>query len=116
MLRRKKNGSLTQIPWPDNSFDFVYTCEALEHAIHLNGALLELYRVTKPGGQLVIIDKPLDKLGALELYEWEQWIADDDIREFAQKAGGNLEIVKSVPYEGKDDGLFRAWIITKPLT
>lgn len=109
----KKTGSLTQIPWPDNFFDFVYTCEALEHAIHLNGALLELYRVIKPGGQLVIIDKPLDMLGALELYEWEQWIADDDIRKFAKKAGGNLEIIKSVAYEGKDDGLFRAWIITK---
>ena len=106
-------GTLTDIPYEDNTFDLVYTCEAYEHAINLRGAFLELYRITKPGGSIVIIDKPLEKLGQLEIYEWEQWISDNDIKQFTEECNAHLEIIKSVPYEGKDDGLFRAWIIRK---
>ncbi len=106
-------GTLTDIPYEDNTFDLVYTCEAYERAINLRGAFLELYRITKPGGSIVIIDKPLEKLGQLEIYEWEQWISDNDIKQFTEECNAHLEIIKSVPYEGKDDGLFRAWIIRK---
>lgn len=109
----KKVGSLTDIAFQTNQFDFVYTCEAFEHAINIHGAFKELYRIVKPGGKLVIIDKPLEKLGQLELYEWEQWIDDKDIKRFTEECGGKLEIEESIPYENKDNGLFRAWIITK---
>lgn len=109
----KRLGSMTNIDYADNSFDFVYVCEAFEHAISLKAAFCELYRITKPSGRIVIIDKPVEKLGQLEIYEWEQWISNDDIKCFTNDCGGSLEIVQSVPYENKDDGLFRAWIITK---
>ena len=109
----KKVGSLTDIAFQTNQFDFVYTCEAFEHAINIHGAFKELYRIVKPGGKLVIIDKPLEKLGQLELYEWEQWIDDEDIKRFTEECGGKLEIEESIPYENKDNRLFRAWIITK---
>ena len=59
------------------------------------------------------MDKPLEKLGQLEIYEWEQWIDDADIYKFTEECGGNLEIVKSISYENKDDGLFRAWVVRK---
>lgn len=112
-VTEKKVGSLTDIAFQTNQFDFVYTCEAFEHAINIHGAFKELYRIVKPGGKLVIIDKPLEKLGQLELYEWEQWIDDKDIKRFTEECGGKLEIEESIPYENKDNGLFRAWIITK---
>ena len=112
-VREKRLGRLTQIPYADESFDFVYVCEALEHAINLEGAFKELYRIVKKGGMLVIIDKPVEKLGIMEIDEWEQWISDTDIRKYTEACGGQLEIVESVPYGNKEDGLFRAWIITK---
>ena len=112
-IKEKRFGSMTNIAYADNSFDIVYACESFEHAINIKAAFYELYRITKPGGKLVIIDKPIEKLGRLEIYEWEQWISNSDIESFTKECGGTLEIVKSVPYENKDDGLFRAWIVCK---
>ena len=112
-IKEKRWGSMTNIAYADNSFDIVYACESFEHAINLKSAFKELYRITKPGGKLVVIDKPVEKLGRLEIYEWEQWIDDKDVWGYTEECGGLLEIVKSVPYENKDDGLFRAWIVTK---
>ena len=94
-------------------FDLVYTCEAYEHSLNLHGAFLELYRIVKPGGCLIIIDKPAEKLGKLKIYEWEQWVSDSDIKSFSDECGGDLNIIPSVSYEGKDDGLFRAWVVRK---
>lgn len=109
----KKQGKLTNIPYDDNYFDYVYACESYEHAINLEGAFKEIYRVLKLGGSMIIIDKPLEKLGKLSLYEWEQWIDDGDMEKYTEECGGTLEIVKSVAYEEKEDGLFRAWLIKK---
>ncbi|WP_081676396.1 class I SAM-dependent methyltransferase [Butyrivibrio sp. NC3005] len=113
VVKEKRLGSMTNISYEDNRFDIVYACESFEHAISLKAAFKEMYRITKSGGKILIIDKPLEKLGQLEIYEWEQWISDEDMESFAAECGGTIEIVKSVPYENKDDGLFRAWIITK---
>lgn len=112
-VKEKRVGSITNTGYEDNCFDLVYACEVYEHAINLHGAFAELHRITKPGGKLVIIDKPKEKLGQLKIYEWEQWIDDADIKKFCEEFGCRLEIRESVPYEGKDDGLFRAWIGTK---
>lgn len=53
------NVSLTQgvvehLPFPDSSFDKVVCAEVLEHVYNKDEALLELRRVLKPGGILVI--------------------------------------------------------------
>lgn len=112
-VKEKHQGSMTNIDYADNSFDFVYVCEAFEHAINIRAAFKELYRITKAGGQFVILDKPVEKLGQLDIYEWEQWISDIDIKKFTEECGGELEIIESVSYENKDDGLFRAWIVSK---
>lgn len=42
----KKQGSLTNIDYPDDFFDITYTCEALEHAVDIKSAVRELARVT----------------------------------------------------------------------
>lgn len=112
-VKEKRIGSLTNIDYSDNMFDIVYVCEAYEHAISLRAAFRELYRVTKTGGKFIIIDKPIEKLGQLEIYEWEQWISDENMKRFTEECGGTIEIIKSVPHENTDDGLFRAWIVTK---
>ena len=113
-VKEKRSGRLTNIPYPDDMFDVTYTCEAIEHAIHLEGALRELLRVTRPGGVVVVVDKPEEKLGALQIDPWEQWVNDADMRDFADSHGAALEIIPSISYEnGRDDGLFRAWILRK---
>lgn len=111
-VKEKRTGYLTQIPFADAVFDFVYVCEALEHAIYIEGALKELFRVIKKDGRLVIIDKPMERFGTLEIEDWEQWISDRDMEKYAKICDAHLEIIKSVPYEDKNDGLFRAWIMS----
>ncbi len=111
-IKDKRTGTLTCIPYEDKKFDIVYVCEALEHAVSISTALKELLRITKPSGKLIIIDKPIEKLGKLKIGEWEQWIDDIKMKEVADEVGRRLEIVKSVPYEGKNDGLFRAWLFS----
>jgi biotin synthesis protein bioC len=110
----KKAGRLTNIPYENEKFNFVYVCEALEHAINIDGALQELYRITKKGGAFFVIDKPIEKLGVLQLDPWEQWFSDKDMQNFAQQHNCKLEIVSSIEYEnGKNDGLFRGWLFRK---
>lgn len=109
----KKQGSITRIPFGACSFDYVYVCEALEHALNIEGALGELWRITKPDGKIVIIDKPKEQLGKMEIDEWEQWIDGERIQKFVDSNNGKLLIIPSVGYEDKDDGLFRAWILYK---
>jgi 2-polyprenyl-3-methyl-5-hydroxy-6-metoxy-1,4-benzoquinol methylase len=41
------------IPWPDASFDVVYSHHVLEHVADYGAALRELHRVLKPGGAMV---------------------------------------------------------------
>ncbi|MBD5537230.1 MAG: methyltransferase domain-containing protein [Lachnospiraceae bacterium] len=109
----KQQGNLTQLPYTDEAFDCVYTVEALEHAVNIHGALSELWRVVKPNGRIIIIDKPVEQLGKLEIEEWEQWIDSSQIQKFVDEHGGKLRIISSVGYKNRDDGLFRGWIITK---
>jgi len=47
-------GSVTQIPFADESFDFVCSFKVLAHVPQIGRALSELARVTAPGGQLAL--------------------------------------------------------------
>ena len=112
-VKEKRVGSMTNIPYNEDTFDMVYACESFEHAIHLKSAFKEMYRITKKGGKIIIIDKPIEELGSLQIYEWEQWISDEDMKNFAEECNAKIDIINSIPYEGKDDGLFRGWVVTK---
>ena len=110
----KREGTLTQIPYADSAFDLVYTVEALEHSIFPENALKELLRVTKPGGEVIIIDKNKAAMGLLEIDEWEQWFTDELFVRAAEKEGCILRTIENVSYEdGMADGLFNAWILQK---
>lgn len=110
-IAEKRQGILTNIPYTDNTFDFVYTCEALEHAIDIDSALRELSRVTKTGGKIIIIDKNLNLWGQLETDPWEQWFDEEELKRSMEKYCTDVTIHRNIPYDKNvSDGLFCAWI------
>lgn len=107
----KKQGSLTNIPYDENSFDLVYACESLEHAIDIDSAVREMGRVTKSGGKIIIIDKNINALGRMEIGAWEQWFDEDNLKQIMKQYCTDVTIYRNIPYEGHDaDGLFSAWV------
>ena len=46
---------VTDIPYPDASFDIIYCSHVLEHVVDDRRAMREFYRVLKPGGWAVIL-------------------------------------------------------------
>lgn len=109
----KKQGSLTKIDYPDDYFDVVYTCEALEHAIDIKNAVKELARVTRDGGKIVIIDKNKKELGRMEIGEWEVWFDADELKGIMSEYCSSVTVMDMIEYEHKkEDQLFLAWIGT----
>lgn len=48
-----RQGSAVAIPWPDNTFDLVFSHGVLHHIPDIQAAQAEIHRVLKPGGTLV---------------------------------------------------------------
>jgi len=58
-------GSVTDLPFPDGSFDLIVSSLSLHHWDEPEAAVPELARVLRPGGRLVVYDlrfAPFDKL------------------------------------------------------
>ena len=51
-----RNGNASQMPFPDNSFDFVFCSAAFKNFTDPVGALREMHRVLRSEGQALIID------------------------------------------------------------
>ncbi len=106
----KRQGSLTNIGYPDDYFDLVYTCEALEHAVDIKSAVGELARVTKPGGKMVVIDKNKAELGKMEISDWEVWFDAEELKTVMLAECSSVEVTGQISYEqGNQDPLFLAW-------
>ena len=55
-------------PWDDNSFDFVFACEVIEHLVNPLHMLKEIKRILKPNGVLLIsTDNQTDICNAFNL-------------------------------------------------
>lgn len=109
----KKQGTLTNIDYPDDYFDITYTCEALEHAIDIESAIKELARVTKPGGKIIVIDKNKKELGRMEINPWEVWFDSEELKRLMLDYCSDVEVIDNINYEDKkEDPLFLAWIGT----
>ena len=48
-----RQGSVLDIPWPDDSFDLVFSHGVLHHVPDIHTAQAEIHRVLRPGGALV---------------------------------------------------------------
>ena len=105
-----KIGTILDIPYPNNYFDCVFICEALEHCIDLDNAIKEIARVVKTNGRLIIIDKNIKSLGQLELADFEQWFDEKALCKKLENNGFTATVKSNIEYEnGIKDGLFSAW-------
>lgn len=50
------HGSFEEIPFPDNSFDVVWSQDAMVHSGSRDQVVAEAYRVLKPGGEFIFTD------------------------------------------------------------
>lgn len=53
---RVQHGSFDHIPEPDSSYDVVWSLDSILHALDRRKVLEEIYRVLKPGGELIFTD------------------------------------------------------------
>jgi SAM-dependent methyltransferase len=63
-LRRR----MTQIPWPDDTFDFIFAITVFEHVLDQKRAHVEIHRVLKPGG--VFLNNFPSKWRLIEPHIW----------------------------------------------
>lgn len=89
-------GSFEEIPCESNSFDFVFTVDAIAHSTNLEGALDELIRIAKPGGRILIIDKALGQWGRLVCPPWEKWVDSEVIVGHLRHSCEDVEVRNSI--------------------
>lgn len=103
-------GSMTSLPFANDSFHAAYATESLEHAVDIEGAVSELCRIVKPGGRIVVIDKNAEHWGRLQTPAWEKWFERKALEKLLRRhcRGVSSELIsywEDVP----PDGLFIAW-------
>ncbi|MBI4309467.1 MAG: methyltransferase domain-containing protein [Candidatus Omnitrophica bacterium] len=110
----KKQGSLLCLPYPDEYFEAVICIEALEHTIEYGKAIMEMCRVLKKDGILIIIDKNLKHAGAMDITDFEQWFDDQQVLSMIKKYCPDAQ-VESISLKGCPEGFFLGWSGTKGL-
>ncbi len=67
-------GDATRLPFEAGAFDVAGSLRTLHHISRPELAVAELARVTRPGGQVLVVDQiaPVDPLAALELNRFER--------------------------------------------
>jgi ubiquinone/menaquinone biosynthesis C-methylase UbiE len=55
------NGATENLPFPAHSFDIVIMIDALHHVVSQNETISELWRATKPGGKIIIVEPDFDR-------------------------------------------------------
>jgi ubiquinone/menaquinone biosynthesis C-methylase UbiE len=62
-------GDAQNLPFADNSFDVVVSCETIEHLPQVQAAAAEFHRVTRPGGKLFLTTPNyFNFMGLYEIY------------------------------------------------
>jgi ubiquinone/menaquinone biosynthesis C-methylase UbiE len=107
---RTLRGSLESIPCADDSYDVVFSVEAIEHSPNPTAAVAELIRVVKPGGWVIVIDKERSHWGRLTTPAWEWW-PDQAYLNALLTSGCDHVASEPVAYDDHPsaDGLMVAW-------
>ena len=103
-------GSLESVQCPDNSFDVVFSVEAIEHSANPEAAVAEMIRVARPGGWVCVIDKQHSHWGRKVCPSWERWPDADGLKRLIGK-GCDRVSADPVAYNNMSasDGLMVAW-------
>lgn len=87
-----RTGDVQNLPFEDESVDFVVSSLSLHHWSAPNAALQEIHRVLKPGGQLLIFDTRRDPR---RIFYWgvlfaRQFVVPGPLREIEEPTGSIL--------------------------
>jgi malonyl-CoA O-methyltransferase len=101
--------SMEAVPSPDNSYDVVFSVEALEHSANFQAAIREMSRIAKQGGWVAVIDKERRKWGKLECPPWERWPVAEELARIFEEYCDEVHY-EPVGYDGRPpDGLMMIW-------
>lgn len=100
------------LPFPKNSFDFVFCNESLSHVRHIQKALREIKRVLKSGGQIIVADtKRWNPYGLWMIYVKrdfeENYFNTWTMKKLLAKAG--YQNIRRVKYITAPHDPFRYW-------
>ena len=103
-------GSLESVPCPNNSFDVVFSVEAIEHSANPEAAISEMIRIARPGGWVLVIDKQQSDWGRKKCPSWERWPDVNDLKKSLENGCCNVSAVR-IAYDKNpaSDGLMVAW-------
>jgi malonyl-CoA O-methyltransferase len=101
-------GPMEKISFPDDSFDVVFSVEAIEHSANPRAAIREMIRIAKPGGWVMVIDKEARHWGRFRCPSWERWPEMGELKHLLCE-GCDEVTVDAVDYDGNGDGLMMAW-------
>jgi ubiquinone/menaquinone biosynthesis C-methylase UbiE len=76
-------GSAVYLPYKDNTFDLVYSVDAIHHFVDHRTYIAEAFRVLKPGGALATIGHdPHEGTTNWYIYEYFDGVYDTDLRRY----------------------------------
>lgn len=110
---RLQIGDYTSLPFADETFDGIYTIEALVHAPEPQSALKEFLRVLKPGGKLVLFEYSMPAQRDLGEAEREVFTAINEgsamysFPEFENGRFGELLTAAGFDFGGAEDIRYR---------
>lgn len=119
-------GKMNSIPYPKNYFDVLSCLDVLEHSVNLKENIIEIRRVIKPKGA-ILIQAPnyVSLMAILSGNKWDWWSPPDHTVHFSVKSlnkfltSNGFTIIKNYTYEDTSDfilnvkGRFSKNVITK---
>lgn len=109
-------GDMRAMPYPDESFDFVMTSEAMEYLPDVWDGISECARVLRPRGKFLFIATKNSFMGKLVAATWRNKVLDPvHVRECMERAGiGRIETLRFPWYFKSIDATIMALLGEKP--